>query len=510
MMSKSVIPLQQGEDFQADFFWYQATRLFMPYTNISRVGFELDAPKSFDDVAVWYDPSDYDEWRKPVNADFYQVKFHVDYSGSVTAASLSDPEFINAKEVSLLQRLSDAKKEQSQNGKQARFILVTNWQIPPKDPLASIVSTQNGEFRLDRFFRKQSTSKLSSLRSMWVQHLGLKDEDELRDTIATFRIWPGFLTAHNLASQLSDRLVAAGLNPVSPRSSVNPYRSMIRRLLGAGQRVFSANDLRCVCTEENLWKAEQTGSDDSIIKLGVRSFMTWASYLQDEVQYLVDFTPCFENRYIRDLKLWNEKIRPELIAFLHQNIRPGKEYQIFLETHSSLAFTTGYILGSKAGASISPVQKTQRGRELWPAITARQLDTQLKWQFSIESSPRGNGITIAVSVTHDVVRDVQGYMRQHGIVPELILKARINPEPSQAAMVDGTHAFTAAQQLTAWIRQNRSQKLNKPHMHVFIAAPNGFTFFFGQLSQGLGTFTLYEYDFGTGQLGGYKPSVTLP
>lgn len=510
MMTKSVVPLQQGEDFQADFFWYQAARLYMPHTKVSRVGFELDAPKSFDDVAVWYDPYDYDEWRKPVHADFYQVKFHVDYSGSVTAASLSDPEFINAKEVSLLQRLLHAKKEQSQNGKQARFILVTNWQIPPGDPLSSIVSTQNGEFRLDRFFGKKAASKLSTLRSTWVQHLGLNNEDELREIIATFRIWPGFLTIHNLASQVSDRLVAAGFNPVSTGSLVNPYRSMIRRLLGAGKRVFSADDLRCVCIEENLWKTEQMVSGDSIIKLGVRSFMTWANRLQDEVHYLIDFTPYFENRYIRDEELWNGRIKPELREFLHQNIRSGKGYQLFLETHTSLAFATGYILGSKVGASIIPVQKTQHGRELWSATKNHQSAIQPSWQFSVESNPRGDGIIVAVSVTHDVARDVLEYVNQHGIVPELLLKARINPEPSQTAMVDGPHAFSSAQQLINWIRQNRIQKSSKPHMHMFIAAPNGFTFFFGQLSQGLGTFTLYEYDFETAQLGAYKPSVTLP
>jgi hypothetical protein len=508
-MTKSVVPLQEGEDFQADFFWYQAAQLFMPHTKVSQVGFELDAPKSFDDVAVWYDPHDFDEWRNPVHADFFQVKFHVDYSGSVTAASLSDPKFINAKEISLLQRLSQAYKEQSQSGKQARFFLVTNWQIPQEDPLSGVVSAQNGEFRLDRFFGKNATTKLSKIRNTWVQHLGLNNEDDLRDILSTFRIWPGFLNIHNLASQVSDRLNAAGFTPIKAGSLVNPYRGMIRRLLGAGKRVFSANDLKCVCIEENLWKNEQIVSDDSI-KLGVRSFMTWADRLQDEVHYLIDFTPYFENRYVRDEGLWNSRIKPELREFLHQNVRSGKGHQLFLETHTSIAFTTGYILGSKVGASINPVQKIQRGRELWSATEKHQSANQLCWQFSVESNPRGDGIIVAVSVTHDVVRDVQEYINQHGIVPELVLNSRINPEPGRTAMVDGAQAFTSAQQLTTWIRQNRIQTSGKPHMHVFISAPNGFTFFFGQLSQGLGTFALYEYDFEAAQLGAYEPSIILP
>jgi hypothetical protein len=509
-MTKSVVPLQQGEDFQADFFWYQAARLFMPHTKVAHVGFELDAPKSFDDVAVWYYPYDYDERHDPIYADYCQVKFHVDYSGSVTAASLSDPQFINAKRVSLLQRLLDAQQEQARNSKRARFFLVTNWQIPPNDILSHIVSGQNGEFRLERFFEAKTGSELGALRSAWVQHLGLENEDELRAVIATFRIWPGYLNAHNLTSQVSDRLVAAGFNPISQSSLVNPYRSMIRKLLGTGKRVFSADDLKNACIEENLWKTEQMYSGDSMIKLGVRSFMTWTDSLQDEVQYLVDFTPYFEDRHVRHQELWNSRIKPDLRAFLHQNIRSGKGYQLYLDTHTSVAFAAGYILGSKVGANFVPVQKTSRGRELWSATAKRQSISQPNWQFNIESNPRGDETIVAVSVTHDVVRDVQEYVSQCGYKPGLILRARINPEPGQMAIVDGSHAFNSAQQLATWIRQNRIQKSNKPHLHVFIAAPNGFTFFFGQLSQGLGAFTLYEYDFDSAQLGGYKPSMTLP
>jgi hypothetical protein len=45
--------------------------------------------------------------------------------------------------------------------------------------------------------------------------------------------------------------------------------------------------------------------------------------------------------------------------------------------------------------------------------------------------------------------------------------------------------------------------------HLFVAAPNGFTFFLGQLARPLGALRLYEYDFGAGMPGAYAPSIDL-
>jgi hypothetical protein len=47
-------------------------------------------------------------------------------------------------------------------------------------------------------------------------------------------------------------------------------------------------------------------------------------------------------------------------------------------------------------------------------------------------------------------------------------------------------------------------------LHIFAAAPNGFMFVLGQLSQGFGKALLYEYDFDSNALGAYKPSIRFP
>ena len=43
-----------------------------------------------------------------VSADYYQIKWHVDHSGSLTCDALTDPSFVGSKSTSLLQRLHEA------------------------------------------------------------------------------------------------------------------------------------------------------------------------------------------------------------------------------------------------------------------------------------------------------------------------------------------------------------------------------------------------------------------
>ena len=52
--------------------------------------------------------------------------------------------------------------------------------------------------------------------------------------------------------------------------------------------------------------------------------------------------------------------------------------------------------------------------------------------------------------------------------------------------------------------------MNRPPLHLFVAAPNAFTFFLGQRQPGFGKTTLYEYDFEGTNGGDYKASLVLP
>ena len=47
-------------------------------------------------------------------------------------------------------------------------------------------------------------------------------------------------------------------------------------------------------------------------------------------------------------------------------------------------------------------------------------------------------------------------------------------------------------------------------IHLFVAAPNAFSFFLGQRQPSLGRIKLYEYDFEGLNGGGYRASLSLP
>lgn len=75
------------------------------------------------------------------------------------------------------------------------------------------------------------------------------------------------------------------------------------------------------------------------------------------------------------------------------------------------------------------------------------------------------------------------------------------------SVVCGQHAFDLAEGLALEINQRRS--VNRRPFHLFIAAPNAFTFYLGQRQSGLDKTTLYEYDFEDANGGSYTPSLSL-
>ena len=110
-MADSVIAGWSGHDFQSRLFWIKASSLLDDAQHyVVEVTYEADAPKSFDDVVVKYDPPRQSATGFPIAADFHQIKFHMDGAGRFGFEDLTDPVFLGAKTFSLLQRLQDAKK----------------------------------------------------------------------------------------------------------------------------------------------------------------------------------------------------------------------------------------------------------------------------------------------------------------------------------------------------------------------------------------------------------------
>ena len=206
---RAVTARQQGDTYQGRAFWLKACRLFERHTKVATVGCEINDVPHFDDVAVVYSEPIRDAHGELVSADYYQIKWHVDHSGSLTCDALTDPSFVGSKSTSLLQRLHEAATTISARNQIARFNFVTTWSIRPDDTLAKLVSGRDGELRLDVLFGQSNSHRFSQLVDRWSHHLGV-DQEELRRVLARLRLCVNSYSLDRLTRTLSGNMARVG------------------------------------------------------------------------------------------------------------------------------------------------------------------------------------------------------------------------------------------------------------------------------------------------------------
>lgn len=509
-MAKAVIPRMQGDDYQARFFWLQACRLFEEHSKVLRVGYELDRIRFFDDVAVFYGTPVPDERGGQVFADYFQIKFHVDQAGAFGWRALTEPDFVGAESLSLLQRLHSVQKEMAPNGEGCRFHVVAPWPVHPDDELARLVSNQGGELRLDVLAEgRTERSAMGRVRAGWREHLGLLSDAELVRVLRPLRIHAESGHLQSVQDRLDDRLRLVGLRPAEGQGRASTYDDLIRKVRATGQSEFTHEQLREICRREGLCSDTQ-GPIQRAVPIGVRSFLRWTEYMEDETKCLLCLVRYFDNRSIRAANLWQESVFPELAAFLTERMREPHLYHLHLDVHTSIAFAAGYCLHPKSGVNVVPIQKTYGGRVPWkPYCTERgsHLDT---WSIDeIERNPDGTDVAVAISATHNIIDDVEIFVNTRLSEVSRIISLRMCPEPSSTAVQDGPHAMSLAQAAASAVKK-RSARERTGRLHIFAAAPNALVFFLGQLSHGLGSCVLYEYDFESNTPGAYHASLIFP
>ena len=125
-MTSSLRPIILGLDYQARWFWLEGARLLRADPVLTSVGFELARyGRAFDDVVSIPIRPDLNAWGQVVEVDCFQAKFKVDHRKQITAASIIDPDFINATKYSMLQRLALAQATTAKTGLRGRYTIVT-------------------------------------------------------------------------------------------------------------------------------------------------------------------------------------------------------------------------------------------------------------------------------------------------------------------------------------------------------------------------------------------------
>lgn len=507
-MAQGVVTLNQGFDYQARVFWIQASRLFMPGTQVVTVGFEVDHARGFDDVSVVYDGA-VDEHFAPLRSDHYSVKFHVDQSAGITYEALTDPAFINATSESFLQKLHRVQRAYAPDGTGARFYLVSPWRPVPGDALGDLFDTATGGLRIDKLFGDRKKRLFREVRRTWAMDLNLEDEEELRVILRPLRFQTAHATLADLTATMSRDLREAGFRPIEEPADVSLYDDLPYKLVGAKRREFGRDELERLARIHGVWVGRPTSDDVRTTRqVAVRSFMRGAERLHEQVEDITCVSHLFSNRQVSDPRHWNETILSEVEQFTRRLIAEPCVHHLHLPAHGSIAFAVGYHLDAKTGAEVYPVQT---GRGAW-VPDARSPQPPTETLFDVTSTAMhagGDGVAVALSITHDVAGDVEHFVRAQLPGVGRLLHLRALPEPNPSVVRDATHALHLAQAIVAEVRR-RSAAERQATLHLFFAAPTALAFFLGQRARGFGPLVLYEYAFDSNLPGGYNASIRLP
>ena len=243
--------------------------------------------------------------------------------------------------------------------------------------------------------------------------------------------------------------------------------------------------------------------------IGIKSFTLHSDYLEAENYDILSLVDKFEKRNLKDGYDWNKDILTEVCDFLKVKTHLKEKYQIFLETHSSIAFATGKILGSKSGVDIYPFQKTaDNGLVLWDQ---HSFNTEYSnWEFEITTiDPRKTDVALALGVSRDIESAVKEYISDANLPIGRLVNCRLQGEAATNYSVrNGDHAAFLSNTIYDVLKCRTLQE-RRGIMHIFSAAPNALMFYIGKNSSGFGKHILYEYDFEQRNTCTYSPSISF-
>ena len=508
-MATANVARRHGDDCQARLFWLKAASLLDPQSPIISVAYER-GPKGFDDIRVEFDPdrARRDHEGKPIYKEHIQCKWHTT-AGSFGYEDLINPDFINANRFSLLQRAHDAQKNHALDGLGCQFKLLTNWRLTKDDPLQDLVRKESDSIDLEGLFDGTTDkSRMGKVRKLWREHLEL--DDKVLALVA--RVLAIAETPESLASlreRLDEKLAFVGLKRIPINESAFLYDDLIVKLHAQGRVQFDRKTFRQIAEQEGILNFEKD-EDQNRPCIGIRSFMHPIDSLEERCGSLLDLVPYFDGRYIRCDADWQNKIIPELTAFLTIHARRSDNLRLMVDAHVSIAFAVGSILNVKSGKSVEIEQRTN-GRQYWSRDDTPVDNSWAKVTFDEENlGSAGEDIAVSIALTHDIGTAVSSFVRKSQLPVKKILYCKPETGPSQRVLASGAHAFLIAETVAQKLYTTIQGRSDRNRVHIFIAGPNGFAFFLGQHQKTIGPCSIYEWDFEGQRGGGYSLGISLP
>ena len=502
-MADAITALWHGNNYQSRFFWVNAMNLLRPLTCVSRVTFEANGPKSFDDVVVHYDPPVPRGSAQRVSAEFFQVKWHTNAGGRFGYEDLIDPKFIGAKSVSVLERLRDAKTSAPAG---ARFSLVTTYRTTDGDPLSKLLSSNDQILLIEKLFDGTTDrSQMGKVRKCWRDHLELATDEELQSVVEGLAIYQGHSSAQQLRDEINLLAEVAGLRPYSDAASDFRYDELARALKVRQVNELTAESLIAIAKEEDLWVG-RTQVDNERPVIAIRSFQGLSTLTVPAAPgNTLWLTDSFRQRYLNDDLTWQRDIAPRVTEFLTTRTHNQNHIKLVLDAHASIAYLAGTVLHLKSGKRVDLVQKGRVGTIIWLANDGSSGD---HLEHAEDQLSEAEELAVAVSITQPVDIDVRRYIQERlPSVGELI--SFVPPGgPGQQTVAGGAHAAAMAEQIAYHIKTKSADRPGAL-VHLFAACPNSVLFYLGQNQPAVGPIVVYEFDFDQRGNKSYQPSFRI-
>ncbi|MBY5809644.1 MULTISPECIES: SAVED domain-containing protein [Rhizobium] len=499
-MADAVIANWDGHDYQARFFWIHASGLRNPETpHVVEVSYETDGPKGFDDVVVRYSPGQAGRRSFRVEIAHHQVKFHVTQAGRFGFRDLIEPEFIGATAFSILERLKEAVEKASPN---STFTLVTTDRVRDDDPLSKLLKTADKSLDVEKLaVGKTERSEMGEVRALWRKHLKLDTDEELYAILDTFHIMEGYHSLQDMREHVDLRFQVVGLTS-GGNSLEFKFDGAARALKVTERNVLTREAFEALCIEQGWIKSTQPEDRKNI---SIRSFSDGPTdYLDATPDNTLSLLHMFDVRHLQAGADWNTDVRPAVEDFLTRVRETDKSIRLFLDSHASVAFLAGAMLGFKTNTH---VELNQKGRG--PTTVWRSDDGKVGPPASTSVINIGDGLDVAVvvSFSRNALADVQEYVTAK--VPSIGRILHVTPEggPGQKSLAGGEHASDLADQIADALKALRPAF--GAQRHFFISGPNAFAFSMGQHRDAIGPVTLYEFDFKGAVDGSYHPSFRI-
>lgn len=506
-MADAVTARWHGDNYQARVFWENALNLLDDCSCVVEVTFEADGPKAFDDVVVRYDPPVARSGQDRVNAEYHQIKWHVETGGRFGYEEFVRPDFIGAQSVSLLHRLKDARAKVPA-GETAQFTFLTTYRVKDGDPLAHLISGNDRTLLLEKLFDGTGDrSRMGKVRRLWRDHLGLKSNDELKAVLRGFRIIEGHRTLDELRSQINFKAQIVGIMGMSASDSDFRYDELARQLKVRQLNTLTREVLIQFCRDEGLL-VEGPSPANAPMPVAIRSFLGPAADVSDAMPentlLLID---AFRQRYLQDGRDWQKDIRPRVEDFLRAAVRKAPHLRLILDAHASIAFLAGTVLDVKSAVEMHLVQKGRVGARVWRADDGTEANPS---RFTADRHHVGSGrdIGVAISVAQPVDAQVRQYIsKELPNVGQLLTFAPPDGTGHQR-VAGGGHAAALAEQVAGIIRQTKQNDADAV-VHIFAAVPNSLIFYLGQHHQSVAPCVIYEFDFDRRGNKTYQPSFVI-